>query len=195
MKISSIFDCIKLKKGYFIILLLLTGVAIALAVFGAMSINGGSITLSLGNMVYIKYLNGSSGMMSMLFRLIFSLSLFFFFVFIGHWKFYLYPVGILFYLYLVYSQAVVFISIILVYGFFNCIILAVFLLLYLLFLFFIFILMMLEMSCCTNQNYFKSCFSWKRSKLLLCICILIGWSILFAVILSILKSFVILLVY
>lgn len=195
MKISSIFDCIKLKKGYFIILLLLTVVAIALAVFGAMSINGGSITLSLGNMVYIKYLNGSSGMMSMLFRLIFSLSLFFFFVFIGHWKFYLYPVGILFYLYLVYSQAVVFISIILVYGFFNCIILAVFLLLYLLFLFFIFILMMLEMSCCTNQNYFKSCFSWKRSKLLLCICILIGWSILFAVILSILKSFVILLVY
>ncbi|MGN0788132.1 MAG: hypothetical protein ACI4L6_03655 [Candidatus Onthoplasma sp.] len=195
MKISSIFDCIKLKKGYFIILLLLTGVAIALAVFGAMSINGGSITLSLGNMVYIKYLNGSSGMMSMLFRLIFSLSLFFFFVFIGHWKFYLYPVGILFYLYLVYSQAVVFISIILVYGFFNCIILAVFLLLYLLFLFFIFILMMLEMSCCTNQNYFKSCFSWKRSKLLLCICILIVWSILFAVILSILKSFVILLVY
>lgn len=195
MKISSIFDCIKLKKGYFVILLLLTIFAIVLAVFGAMSINGGSITLSLGNMVYIKYLNGSSGMMSMLFRLIFSLSLFFFFVFIGHWKFYLYPVGILFYLYLVYSQAVVFISIILVYGFFNCIILAVFLLLYLLFLFFIFILMMLEMSCCTNQNYFKSCFSWKRSKLLLCICILIGWSILFAVILSILKSFVILLVY
>lgn len=195
MKISSIFDCIKLKKGYFVILLLLTIFAIVLAVFGAMSINGGSITLSLGNMVYIKYLNGSSGMMSMLFRLIFSLSLFFFFIFIGHWKFYLYPVGILFYLYLVYSQAVVFISIILVYGFFNCIILAVFLLFYLLFLFFIFILMMLEMSCCTNQNYFKSCFSWKRSKLLLCICILIGWSILFAVILSILKSFVILLVY
>ncbi len=194
--LNSIFDTIKLKRGYFTFLIILTILSISLGVFAGINISGGILVVDLTNIAYIQFLTGDCGFAPMIFKLLFSLFVFFFLIHLCNIKPFLLPLSIIFFMYLVYSQTVVFISIIMLYGFFNCIILSLLLLIYILLTFFIFILHCLELSnFCNCNNYFRQTFSFHQSKVLTFSILLIILTIIFCTILAILKSFVILLVY
>lgn len=193
---GGLIDCVKRKKGYFIILLLLSLVAIVLGVIAAMNFGGGVFTIDLSNISYMRFLKGECSFVSMMFGLVFSLGVFFGIILICHSKTFLVPLGIVFYLYLVYSQAVIFMSIILIYGILNCIILAVLLLVYSLLVWCLFLVLLCEISYLTNGfEYFKSCFSFKESKVLLLFILIVVLTLLFSLVLTILKNYVILLIF
>lgn len=192
---GGLFDCVKSKKGYCWFLIFLSVVAIVLGVIAA--INFGSVlTIDLSHISYIKFLSGNCGFASMLFGLLLSLMVFFCVILLCHWKKFLLPFAVVFYLYLVYSQAVVFMSIILIYGIFNCIILAVLLLAYSIIVWAIFLFLMCEFLCLNKTySYFKTCFSLKESKVLLYLIFICLLVVLFSLILTILKNYVILLIF
>ena len=190
------FDCVKRRKGYFLLLLLLSIVAIVLGVIAAVNFGGGVFSVDLSNISYIKFLKGDSGLMSLIFGMVLSLGVFFAVILICNWKPFLLPLGIIFYLYLVYSQAVILMSIILIYGILNCIILIVLLLVYSLLVWLIFLLIMSELINVTNDSqYFRTCFSFNNSKALLHLILLISLTAIFSLILLILKNYVILLIF
>ena len=193
---NGLFACVKRKKGYFVILLLLSILAIILGVVAAVNFGGGVFAVDLSNIAYIKFLKKDCGFMSMLFGLILSLMVFFLVIVFCHSKTFLTLLGILFYLYLVYSQAVVFMSIILIYGILNCIILVVLLLVYSLLVWGLFLLILCEISCFTNSHeYFKCCFSTKESKVLIYLICLLALTFVFSLILIILRNYVVLLIF
>ncbi len=193
---GGLFDCVKKKKGYFLVLIILSLVAVVLGVIAAVNFGGGIFSVDLSNIAYMRFLKGDCSFVSMIFGMILSLCVFFFIILICHSKSFLTPLGIIFYLYLVYSQAVIFMSIILIYGILNCIILAVMLLVYSLFIWVLFLMILCEVACLTNGfGYFKSCFSFKESKVLtFLICVMVS-TLIFALILTILKNYVILLIF
>ncbi len=191
---SDLFKCVNLKRGYFSLLIALSIVMVVLGVVGSVNLNSG-LTIDLSNISYIKFLKGG-GFGSMMFSLFLAISIFVFALILCHWKTFLIPLGLIFYLYLVYSQTFVFVSIILIYGIFNSIILLVLLLLFLLVLWTIFLLLCCELSCHSkSSSYFRDCFSFKRSKVLFFLLSLLILTLIFTIILTILKKFVILLVF
>ena len=193
---SKIFESVKIKKGYFILLIFLTIISIVLGVIAAMNFGSGIFTIDLSNISYIKFLKGDTGFMSLIFSMILSLSIFFFAVLICNWKTFLLPLGIVFYLYLVYSQTVIITSVILIYGILNCIILVLLLLVYSVLVWCLFLVLMTELGCVVNENgYFKTCFSVKRSKVLWFLILLSLLTFAFVVVLVVLKNFVVLLIF
>ena len=189
----NLFDSFKRRKGYFLFLLILGIVAVVLGVVGAINLTGNTIDLT--NISYIKFLQGGS-FGSLIFGLIFSLLVFFILMLICHLKKFLLPFGIVFYLYLIYSQTFILLSIILIYGIFNCIILFVLLLIYFIFLWIIFLFLMCELiNFVKIPHFFKTCFSLRESKVLIWMLSLIIVSIIFSLILLILQKFVILLIF
>lgn len=194
--ITNLLSPIKAKKIYFIFLILLTIVAVILGVFASLSFTSGFLTIDLGNIAYIKFLKGDTGMVSMIFSTLLSLLLFYCIVWVCHAKSICAPLSIIFYLYLVYSQTIVLVSLVMIYGFFNCIILAMLLLLYILACWFVFILSICHLSCiCNEPDYFKCSLNLKQTKFLICLLLLIISTLIFAFIITILKNFIILLVY
>lgn len=194
--LNSIFDTIKLKRGYFTFLIILTILAISLGVFAGINISGGILVVDLTNIAYIQFLTGDCGFAPMIFKLWFSLFVFFFLIYLCNIKPFLVPLSMIFFMYLVYSQTVVFISIIMLYGFFNCIILCLLLLIYILLLIFIFIFICLELNkFCNCLNYFSSTFNFSSSNVPTLSILIIVLTLIFCIILALLKSFVILLVY
>ena len=191
---NGLFDCVKRKRGYCLFLLLLTIVAIVLGVIGAVNMNG-DLTINLSHIAYIRFLRGS-GFMSMFFGLFLSVLVFFLLILLCNFKFWLMPFAVVFYLYLVYSQTVVFLSIILIYGILNCIILAVFLLIFSILTWLIFLLVMCELSIhCNSSPYLRTCFSPKQSKLVWYLVMITILIFLFTITLTILKNYVLLLVF
>ena len=155
---STFFDCVKAKKGYFVFLLLVTLVVSGFGVFAAINFSSQVLSVDLTNISYIMFLKNQCSLVSMIFRLLFSVAIFFAVVLCCFSKPWLVPLGVLFYLYFVYSQVAVFVSIVLVYGFLNCIILMLFLIVYILALLFIFLLFMCELFCIAdNDRYFSCC--------------------------------------
>lgn len=191
--LSGLFDNVKRRKGYFLFLLVLTVLAIILGIIGA--INLGDLSIDLSHIAYIKFLQGGS-FGSMIFGLFLSLCIFFFAIMLCHWKTFLLPFGIIFYLYLIYSQTFILVSVILIYGIFNCVILFSFMLIYSILLWTIFMLLMCEfINFLKTQHYFKTCFSLRESKILIWLICLIMLTVVFSLVLMILKKFVILLVF
>ena len=189
----GLFDCVKKRKGYFLFLLILSVVAIVLGVIGA--INLSELTIDLSNISYIKFLKGG-GYGAMLFSLLLSLSIFFFAILICHIRPFLLPLGFVFYLYLIYSQTFILINILLIYGIFNCMILFILLIIYYLILWFLFLMLMCELlNLVKINNYFKTCFSLRESKVMVWLTCLIVLSVVFSLILLILEKFVILLIF
>ena len=184
------------KRGLFVFLILFSIVLIVLGVIAAINFSGGVLVVDLGNISYIQFLKDECSFVSLLFKLMLSLLIFFSVICVCGSKPYLFPLGLLFYGYLVYSQTVIFMSLILIYGFFNCAIFALLLLIYVFLISFVFILLVIEISCCCNTtNYFKTVINWNNSNFLLYLILIILISLVFCLILSILKSFVLLLVY
>ena len=189
-------ETIKRKKALFVILLVLTFTMIVLSVFSAISISNGSFNIDLNNVPYIKFLQGESGLPAFIFNCIMVVGLIYISIVVCFTKPYFAWLGVIFYLYFVYSQAVIFVSIIMIYGFFNVIIILILLLLLLLLEFALLMLIILEVSCLCNQpNYFNNCFNFATSKLLLYTITLLCLVVSFCLITMILRSFVVLLVY
>ncbi len=193
---NSLFDCVKRRKVYVIILVLFAILAIVLAVFAGLSLTDGVLSIDLDNISYIRYLKGDSSLVSFMFNMIISLLIFFAIILLCHCKSFVFPLAVIFFLYMVYSQAVVFISVIMIFGFFNCLVLILLLFVYILLICFLFICAMAEMMCIINSHdYFKSCFRFNSSKIPIFLILIICVTLVFCFILTILKSFVILLVY
>ena len=193
---SGLFDCVKRKKSYFVILIILSVVAVVLGIIAAVNFGGGIFDIDLSNIAYIRFLQDDSSFMSMMFGLTLSLLIFFVIILLCHYKAFLLPLGLLFYLYLVYSQAVIFMSIILIYGILNCIILVVLLFVYSLLVWAFFLFILCEISCFTNnRGYFRTCFSLRNSKTIIFLIGLLTLTIIFSIVLTILKNYVILLIF
>ena len=183
------------KKGYFIFLLV-SNLSITLGILAGINISGGVLSVDLSNIAYIQFLTGETSFVSMLFKLVVSLFTFFFLIHLCNIKPCLVPLSIIFFIYLVYSQSVVLISIIMLYGFFNCIILCILLLIYVISIIFIFIFHCLEVNkFCNCQSFFKQTLNPNISIDLILFVLLIILTLIFCTILAIFKSFVILLVY
>lgn len=192
---SSLFDNIKQKKVWFTILVLLTIAAIVLGVFAGVNFSGGALSINLNNIAYIQYLRGETGIVSLIFKMLIAQILFFAIIFLCCSKKWLIPFAVLFYSYLVYSQVVILVSLVMIYGFLNCVVLALFLMIYVLILVIIFLLATIELICCADEPaYFKFCFS-AQSKVLFYLLGLVILSALFAFSLAIMKTFLILLVF
>ena len=191
----SLFDCVKKKKGYFTFLIIFSLLAIILGVVAAINFGGGVFSVDLSNIAYIRFLQGG-GFVSMVFGLMLSLLMFFIAIILCNIKSYLIPLGVLFYLYLVYSQTVIFMSIILIYGILNCIILAVLLLVYTTLIWATFLLVVCEVASLTNNSgYLKSCCSVRESKVIWYLLIMLTLTFIFCLIMMILKNYVVLLIY
>ena len=194
--INSIFAPIKERKVQFIFFVIMTVLVIAFGVFAAINFSGAVLSVDLNNIAYITFLKDKCSLVSMIFRMIFSVAIFIFAIILCFSKVWLTPLGFLIYLYLVYSQTAVFVSIILIYGFLNCVILLLFLFIYILLICAIMLLAMLELGIISNDHkYFNLCFNINSSHIVLHLLFLVCATIVFCLILTILKSFVILLVY
>lgn len=192
---NSLIETIKIKKGYFIFLCIVTILAIAFGVYAGISFSDGAFVVNLNNISYISYLKEECGFLSLIFKMILGLILFFAIILFCGSKTFLLPLKIIFYIYFVYSQTVLLVSLIILYGFLNCLILSILLLFYYLIIIAIFMLAMLEMACYVNDiNYFKCCFA-NDGKIWVFLIALLLTTILFAILLTLLKSFVIILVF
>lgn len=193
---NSILNQIRVRKGLFIVLIISTIVVIVLGVISAINLDGGVLPIDLSNIAFIRYLKGDCGVFFLIFGTILNLLLFYSLILLSCCKRFLIPFAIIFYLYFVYSQIVIFTSLILLYGFFNTLILILLLLIYILLeivLLMLFLLFLLNYT--DSFGYFKNCFSSNNSNLIILTLALIAISILFCVVLIVLKSFVILLIY
>ena len=191
----SIFQCVKEKKVYFLLLCIVTIAAIIIGVYSAIKFTDGVFAVDLSNIAYIKFLQGECGLFSLIFGLSLSLCIFFGLILLFSFRSFLLPLAVIFYIYLVYSQVVVIVSLILIYGLINCLILLLVLIIYVLFIISLFVLAMLSMLQFTNDNcYFKHCLNTRNVTFWLLIAIVLS-CIIFSFVLAILKSFVILLVY
>ena len=168
----SICDCIRRKKALFVFLVVATIVVLVLAVYGAMNFGSSSIAINLTNVPYIKFLKGG-GFMSFIFGTIITAMVFYLLIYLTCCKKFLIPFAMLFYLYFVYSQVVIFTCIMLIYGFFNALILLFVLLFFLFAEFLVFILIIIEFCNLSNcPTYFKDCFKSQCNAKLLSIILL-----------------------
>lgn len=192
---NSIFYSIKAKKVLFTFLIILSVIVAVLAVVSAVNLSGSVLPLDLSNIAFIKYLKGETGFPFLITGTLVNLLLFYLIIFLFCSKKILFPIAIIFYLYFVYSQVMIFVSIFLIYGFFNTLILLLFLLIYYLTTFLLLTLIVIDLSNICGSGYFKSCFNKNESNLLVLTLILIAISIIFCILITILKAFVILLIY
>lgn len=193
---ANIFAPIKQKRGIFICLVIFTLIMLVLGVISGRHLDGGVITIDLSNVPYIKFISKKGGFVSLIFNLLITFSILYLVIVTCFIKPFLVPISLIFYFYFVYSQAVIFVNVLLIYGFFNALILLILLLVYMLVMIFIFILILLELfTLCGSSHYFKTCFNARNSNLLyltICLCAII---LLFAFMLMFLRSYVILLIY
>ena len=193
---SRICETIKRKRAMFVLLILFSIAISVLAVYSAISFDSIAITIDIGNVTFVKFLRGDSGIISFIFGTLISILVFYFIMLICCFKKFLLPFAILFYLYFVYSQMVIFTSIIVIYGFFNVLILILFLIVFYLLEFLLFILLILELSNISGSScYFKDCFNKDLCNVFLLTIGLMCLCVAFCVLLMLLKSFVLLLVF
>lgn len=192
---SNLFENVRLKKGYFIALILLSVAVIILAVVSAVQLNGSILPIDLSNIAFIRFLRGECGFLFLLTGCILNLIVFYLAIVLCCCKNFLRPLSIVFYLYFVYCQALIFTSIILIYGLLNAFLLLVLLLIYLLA---VFALLMMIILCLFNlscDGYFAACFNPHECQLVPLSLAILVLTIAFCIIEFVLKSFVLLLIF
>lgn len=180
----------------FIILLISTIAVAVLAVYSAMRFKASEISININNVAFLKFLKGDSGFISFIFSSILAVGVVYSILLCCCCKKFLCTIAVVFYLYFVYYQMVVLTSIIVIYGFFNTLILFLFLFLFFVLEFVVFIFLLLELCLKTSCNaYFKTCFNSNLSLVLLLSVALLILTLAFCLMLTLLKSFIILLVF
>ena len=192
---SCLFENVRLKKGYFITLIVLSVLAIIMAVVSAIQLNGSILPIDLSNIVFVRFLRGDCGFIFLVVGSVLNLALFYLAIVICCCKNFLRPVAILFYLYFVYCQAMIFTSIILIYGMLNAFLILTLLFVYLICVFAIFIMIILCLFSLDCNNFWSSCFKPSECQLAALSLAILLLTIVFCIIESILKSFVLLLVF
>ncbi len=192
---SNLFENVRLKKGYFITLIVLSVLAIIMAVVSAIQLNGSILPIDLSNIVFVRFLRGDCGFIFLVVGSVLNLALFYLAIVICCCKNFLRPVAILFYLYFVYCQAMIFTSIILIYGMLNAFLILTLLFVYLICVFAIFIMIILCLFSLDCNNFWSSCFKPSECQLAALSLAILLLTIVFCIIESILKSFVLLLVF
>lgn len=162
-----------------------------LGIIGGVQINNSMFPQDFSNVSYVKFLKGSSGFAGFFFMSVFTILIFCFIIFISSVKRFLMPIGILFFMYFVYTQTVTIISISIEFGFFNTIILVVFLIIISILYFSVLLLITVQCCDCIGPMYFRLALKNVLPLLILLITIILV-NVLF---LMTLKNFVIILVY
>lgn len=189
-------DNIRKHKTLFVVLLILTFIVGIIAVYSAINFEMIAITIDIGNVTFVKFLKGDTSFLPLVFGTLLVLLVFLAIITLCCFKKFLLPFAILFYLYFVYSQIVVLTSLIVIYGFFNTLILLFLLCVFFLLEFLVFVLIFLELfSICGSPCFFKDCFNSNSSCFLSLLILMTLLVFAFCLILAILKSFVILLVF
>lgn len=184
---------IKQKSKLLILLISLSVAAIVLGIFAGIKFLDGVLVVDLSNIAYIKFLKAEISFINLFFRICFATFIFAFLIYICNVKPFLTPLSILFYLYFVYSQVVIIVSITLIYGFLNSIILVLLIAIYTIILYAILLFFFLEANChCNSFNFFKESLN---SNFLTYLTVILVATFVFCIVLNILKSFVILLIY
>ena len=192
---QDFFSPIKRNKGFFVVMLIATISVIVLAIFSAVNFDGGVLVLDFKNVTYIKYLKGDSGLMSFIFMTILMVAVFYALILLCCSKKFLLPFAILFYLYYVYAQIVYLVSLLLLYGFLNVLILFLFLIVYLVAEILLLLILLLSLLAISGDStYFKTCFSPTNNILLTSIALLL-LVLAFCIILMLLKTFVLILIF
>ena len=192
---QNLFSPIKRNKGLFVFLLIGSIVMIVLAIVAAFRFDNGVLVLDLENVSYVLFLKGDTGFMGYIFRSLLSICIVYALIFLCCSKKFLLPLSIIFFLYHVYSQAVILTTLILLYGFFNVFILFLFLLVFVLAeILMLLILLICFVELAGDSSYFKSCFS-PAGGILLTTILLLLLDLLFCLVIIFLKSFVLLLIF
>ena len=179
-----------------ILLGLLTVLAVVLGVIFALNKPSDVYEVNLSEIAYIKFLAGKSGLMSMMFKMWLSLLIFLILIFVCGVKRFLFPLGVLFYLYLVYSQVFVIMNVVFLYGFFSCLILLMLLIIYTLINSILFMFVFVELwKIGGKPNYFRNACKPSYSLTLVYVLLIMLACALFCLVLLILKSFIILLIF
>ena len=153
---NSIWAC-KRHKGFMIFLITMIIICIILGVFAGIKINHSLFPQDFSNVLYVKFLKGSTGLSGFLFSQVFTLFFFISIILLCTTVVYLMPIAILFFLYFVYAQTVTIISICMEFGFFNTLILLVILVAVAFCYFFLFSLIFLVcLNNCGTPKYFST---------------------------------------
>ena len=196
MKLFNIGEKIKQQKIYFTFLILTTIAVIVFAVYSAVMMSGGLFALDISEVVYLQFLKKQNSFVSLLFGSLLAVAVIVALMVVCHIKKWLVPLALIFFLYYIYSQTVILISLIMIYGFLNVLILFIFYTVFLLCEFAILILIMLELWTLSGRDrYFSVCFSSSESSMVLYLMILSLLVFIFCLVLVILRKFVILLLY
>lgn len=190
----NIVYCIKQKKALYITFIILAIVMLIIGVITAINF-GSSSPLNLSNIPYIRFLRGNSGLFSLIFNLIISSLIVYLIILLCCSVKFLIPLAIIFYLYFIYSLGVIFTSILLIFGVFSTLILLILLLVFFTIEIILYTAILCELLCQTKNCYFKNCFNPKQGCNLYLSLILLVTILCFCIILSCLKSYIILLVY
>ena len=193
--VNSILSNVRNRRGLFILLIILTAFVAILAIISAINLNGSLLPLDLSNIAFIKFLRGEASFVFLITGTILNLLIYYALIVLFCSNKFLFPLAILFYLYFVYTQIIIFVSILLIYGLLNALLLLMFLLIYYLAVFAILLLLILDLSNICGCCYFQNCFNIHNCNLLILSAALLLISIIFCIILTILKNFVILLVF
>lgn len=165
-------------------------ISLVLGIVGGVQLNNSMFPQDFSNVSYVKFLKGS-GFATFFFSLLFSILIFALIIFISCCRKIFIPIGILFFMYFVYAQTVTIISVSTEFGFFNTLILVVFLIIVSLIYFSLLLLLMVQCCDCSGPMYFRIALK-SILPLLVCIALVVLVNVIF---LMILKNFVIILVY
>ena len=183
-------------KFLFTILLVGTLAVSILGIYAGITFESAALSLDMGNVSFIKFLCGNSGFVGFIFSSFISILVIYAIIILACCKKFTYPIALLFYFYFVYSQMVIFICLITIYGFFNVLILAICVLVFFIFEFLLLALILLDLWCISNSfEYFKCCYNPNYSNVVWLSLILALVVLIFCLTITILKSFVILLIF
>ena len=183
---------IKRHRPFTCFILILIGMCIFCAVLAGIKFNNSSLLISFSNVTIVKFLRGSSGFGGMLFSNILTISIFSAIIILSCCKKYTISIGVFFYGYYIYAQALTLIAFMLEYGIINTMVIALCLMLGMIVT--IFLMLELFLICMELQNshfYLKSCLNSCLPILICLLLVLISQSLIFFV----LRNYVIVLVY
>ncbi len=186
------FSSCKRHRVFTIWLIVALVTSVTLGVVAGIRINHSSFPQDFSNVGYVKYLRDNVGFAGFFFTEIFTIIVFVTITVLTCCKAWCCMFGILFFMYFCYSQTVTIVSIIMEFGFFNTVILLIFLVAISLIYFYLFLLVVVEcFDCIGMPNYFSGCVC---AILPLIISFLLA-SLFNAIFLMVLKNFVFVLVY
>lgn len=189
-------DSIRQRKLLFIITIIIIVLVVVLAIFSAVNFDNGVLPISLSNIAYMRYLRGESGVAYFIFSTILSIAIFYIIMVVCCFKRCFVLFAFVFYFYFIFSQIVIFVSVIMLYGFFSTLILLILLLFYLFVVFTLLLLILLQLLNFSNTSfYFKNCFGRKDSYIMVLTIVLLVFLIVFCIVMMLLKSFIILLIF